>query len=903
MAAPPPPPPPPPPGMPPPMGSAPAMPKITPNRNALLGDIRKGKSLKHTETNDRSAPKVGGESNSSPSAMGGMGMPPFGGAPKLPKSNNSNSNSNSVSPQSAPAVPQLGDIFAGGMPKLKHISHPNSNTSNSASSARSTPEVPSGRPKRNSMNFSPNPPSIPAMPPPTTPIAPAIPSFNSSASKVPSGAPPTPSTRPQSNHSSPVTPSVPKQRLNIPANSHRRNESTNSMISMVSSKAKPKIPTKNVSERISSSSSSSATAFGAPPIPSSPPPIPGSAPPIPSFNTSSTSSAPSIPSFSAPKAPSLPTSSAPPPPPMAPTALPSGTPPPPGLPPPPSFTNATKANKPAANPMAGGLPFLAQINQRRNDAFVVDDNAVAKKSSAPTSAPKEQDVANVAASVPSAPSIPGAPAPSGNPMMDEILRRTHKSTPSSSAPSIPLSSAPALPKTSAPSVPAIPPFSSQKAPVLPSMSAPSAPAIPSAPAPSIPSFSAPKAPSLPTSSAPPPPPMAPTALPSGTPPPPGPPPPPSFTNATKANKPAANPMAGGLPFLAQINQRRNDAFVVDDNAVAKKSSAPTSAPKEQDVANVAASVPSATSIPSAPAPSGNPMMDEILRRTHKSTPSLSAPSIPSSVPPSLSNKVPSAPSIPPSMPPSMPISNPPSAPSIPPSAPPSLPTISAPPLPPTVPPDNTYSGNYNNDTSDTSSIFSDSTTTTSTFRKKAAPPRPPTQSPTPPAASTQYSTNDYTSPTKSQPRLSVDTSSLNLTSAPTISPKVTRPSYLSAVEDSTLFTNIRSKFGGSVFKHHSKIQSPVGYQQANDQIVQTQVAGNEIRKIDISAYTIAGSANGGITAASGSSSSHQQVKMESPRFRFLDQNELPKPHKFEGRIKLYPSGRGSSVPLDLSGLS
>lgn len=54
MAAPPPPPGPPPP----PKVSAP--PPVTKDRKKLLGDIHKGKRLKHTETNDRSGPDLTG---------------------------------------------------------------------------------------------------------------------------------------------------------------------------------------------------------------------------------------------------------------------------------------------------------------------------------------------------------------------------------------------------------------------------------------------------------------------------------------------------------------------------------------------------------------------------------------------------------------------------------------------------------------------------------------------------------------------------------------------------------------------------------------------------------------------------------------------------------------------------
>jgi WAS/WASL-interacting protein len=86
--------------------------------------------------------------------------------------------------------------------------------------------------------------------------------------------------------------------------------------------------------------------------------------------------------------------------------------------------------------------------------------------------------------------------------------------------------------------------------------------------------------------------------------------------------------------------------------------------------------------------------------------------------------------------------------------------------------------------------------------------------------------------------------------------------------------------------------------------VQSQVAGNEIRKIDASAYTISGSVAGTIHgSATNSSSTNGHIRMESPRFKFIDQNELPNPHNVVGRIKLYPSGRGSSVPLNLNNLA
>ncbi|RYP67720.1 hypothetical protein DL770_008558 [Monosporascus sp. CRB-9-2] len=133
---PPPPPPPPPPGMggppppPPPPGGLPSMPPPGAGRGALLGDITKGKALKKTVTNDRSAPIVG-------STSGGGGGPPVGGAPPVPglprapappsfappvPGNRARSNSEHGGGDGGSAMesaPQLAGLFAGGMPKLR----------------------------------------------------------------------------------------------------------------------------------------------------------------------------------------------------------------------------------------------------------------------------------------------------------------------------------------------------------------------------------------------------------------------------------------------------------------------------------------------------------------------------------------------------------------------------------------------------------------------------------------------------------------------------------------------------------------------------------------------------------------------------------------------------------------
>ncbi|KAJ4164276.1 hypothetical protein LMH87_005954 [Akanthomyces muscarius] len=129
---PPPPPPPPPPGAggppppppPPPPGGAPGgIPgRPPPGRGALLADISKGKSLKKAVTNDRSAPAVagGGTSSSGPPAGGAPPVP--GLAPPVPGNrarSNSDQGTGGTSAGLESAAPQLGGLFAGGMPKLK----------------------------------------------------------------------------------------------------------------------------------------------------------------------------------------------------------------------------------------------------------------------------------------------------------------------------------------------------------------------------------------------------------------------------------------------------------------------------------------------------------------------------------------------------------------------------------------------------------------------------------------------------------------------------------------------------------------------------------------------------------------------------------------------------------------
>ncbi|RDL41979.1 uncharacterized protein BP5553_01958 [Venustampulla echinocandica] len=172
---PPPPPPPPPPMMggppppPPPPGNMPSRPPAG-NRGALLSDITKGKQLKKAVTNDRSAPivaKPAGGSGPSPlagaPAVPGMAKAPGGLAPPVPGNRmRSNSDQGSRDGGAAPVIeqpPQLGGLFAGGMPKLKKRGGGIDTGANRDSSYTSDPE--------SSRSSAPKPPAIAAPRPPT----------------------------------------------------------------------------------------------------------------------------------------------------------------------------------------------------------------------------------------------------------------------------------------------------------------------------------------------------------------------------------------------------------------------------------------------------------------------------------------------------------------------------------------------------------------------------------------------------------------------------------------------------------------------------------------------------------------------------------------------------------------
>lgn len=750
MAGPPPPPPPPPPGLdlpPPPPASMPA------GRDALLGDIRKGMNLKKAVTVDKSKPQIDSKMSILSSApLAPKGHVPMPSAPSFPSG----------------GPPQLGDIFAGGIPKLKSVKDnrsgivptsapkiplpPGQAPSASQNEAPAAPRAPLSRPhKRNLLSASSLAPPVPG-PPPLPSVVPPLPS---AAPPLPSMAPPVPSA------ASPL-PSVPS----VPA--------TRPSASLKVPKLPPSRP-----KKLGHLKSSSVSSMG-------------------SFESADFSIA-----ASAPLAPSAP--AAPPQVPSAPPPLPNAVPPPP---PPPSVSVAGPGKTtPAAPPLPlGGLPFLADINAKRDESHVVDKVS-------PSGGPK----------LPSASGIPSIP--------------TAKPSVPLSAPPLP-HSAPPLPHSTPP-----PPLSAPRVPPLPLNSAASLSGAPLPPPPPPGAFGSSAFKS------------------SGGPPAPPPPPPgglggPSLAKA--AAKPAA-PSGGALPFIDQINAKRNEAFVIDgtssgysttlESTPAPPSSSGSLAPK------TAPPVPSGIPISSPVAPSGHPQkssqplagllfLNQINARRLDSGSTAHAASSPSSAPPS-------APPIPTGAPPPSRILAPPPAPMAP-LAPPSLSGSSGPPPPPAGLP---FLNQINSQRSDDSGSDSESSVP---YPSYSTPQSTPIPSAVPPP------------PTSAPPLLL----------APLL-PKLVPPQLPNAPPPPTL----------SSHSTRSKRAAPPPPPSTMDQ---QQSAGLSLRKISALAYTI------NTHQKNGADSKPQKIVIDDSRYKFVNADSLPHPRRFEGKQKLYPSGRGSSVPLDLS---
>lgn len=560
--------------------------------------------LKKAITVDKLKPLIEGKTSVSTSAA--------------PTSGGHVSSQSGSSPMPAGGPPQLGNLFAGGMPKLKSVKDnrlglvpasapqiplpPSMTPPAPQTTAPKAPLAPSSRPTERN--------SIPA------PHAPAVPSLGPPPPPLPSSVPPLPSTRP----SVPLAaPPVPHQLLKVPKMpSSRPRKQEHAQTGSVSS--------------MGSFESADLSHVPKPPLslPPAPPPIPTSVPP----------------------------------------SIPTNGPPRPPLP---GNTSAAKSSgsTPPAPPAPGALPFLAQINAKRDDANVVDH----VESSGAAGAPKQTPPAPLRAPpLPtSAPPIPTAPPP---PL----------SAPAPPAPPVPGLS---TPQPKAGSGPPPPPPAGLFGGNGSSKQAPSTPA--SGGLPFIDQINAKRSETFvvdgsssgysTTQESTPTPVQKRPQAPISVPPVPSPAPP---AEASVVPAPSA-----GLPFLSQINARRTEpssksrgaAPLAPPLAVPTAPPIPAAAPPQRKTL-------AAPSAPSAPPASGLPFLDQINANRSDSGVSGAPPpplvppqvSAPPPVPPLVPTQSPSAPAPVPSVPSSLP-------PSAPPSVPPSAPAVSghrktAPPPPP-----------------------------------------------------------------------------------------------------------------------------------------------------------------------------------------------------------------------------
>ena len=203
-----------------------------------------------------------------------------------------------------------------------------------------------------------------------------------------------------------------------------------------------------------------------------------------------------------------------------------------------------------APPIPQGIASFASQETEEVDQFATPT------APSPVSAPSYEAPAIVAPPIPQldTPSLPEVGPPSipdvssvgasiSEPPLPEVSAPPPPPLPEVSAPP-----PPPLPEVSAPAPPPLPEVSAPPPPPLPEVSAPAPPPLPEVsapPPPPLPEVSVPPPPPLPEASAPPPPPMPSISAPSGSPP----------------SAPAS--VGGGLPFLAQIQQRRDDRYVVE----------------------------------------------------------------------------------------------------------------------------------------------------------------------------------------------------------------------------------------------------------------------------------------------------------------------------------------------------
>ncbi|GCF01055.1 hypothetical protein ZYGM_000387 [Zygosaccharomyces mellis] len=346
---------------------------------------------------------------------------------------------------------------------------------------------------------------------------------------------------------------------------------------------------------------------------------------------------------------------------------------------------------------------------------------------------------------------------------------------------------------------------------------------------------------------------------------------------------------GPLPFLAEIQKKRDDRFVVDG-----KSGYSTTA----DQKDVGAGSSTADSSPSqlntetrsdGNSAGGLSFLSEIQSKLkHQSGSSLpqtsSAPHVPSThVPPSPSSPAPpppitSAPPIPPlapSKPPKPPKNVSSRIPSTPSSIAPPTPSASSPSLPSSSPPKRTESGDNGNPfLNEISSSMMHKRRESSTRVSPIIPSQqlPPSVPPTPPSTSAPPLPN---SPAPKKPAAPspppLSTSSVHAEEASKKIPPPPPSTHLSSSGETNhsfkqrLFSSESSRPGRNTNDHTSSTDVDVGNVTIN-----------------------------------GHNSSGGRLQINDSRFKWINSSQIPKPPMFQGKTKLYPSGKGSSVPLNLS---
>ncbi|CAI8508651.1 unnamed protein product [Hanseniaspora opuntiae] len=583
-------------------------------------------------------------------------------------------------------------------------------------------------------------------------------------------------------------------------------------------------------------------------IPSAPP-IPGAAPSVP---PPMPNAAPSVP-------PPLPTT-------VAPTPTPNVAKP-----------KQEDANVTPFNPMAGGLPFLAEIQKKRDDVHVVDDSsvpAVSKKDasdSANGSLKQERVSHNISApplpnSVPAAPPIPTS-VPAAPPLPTSIPAVPPLPTSIPAVPPLPTSipAAPPLPS----SIPAVPPLptSIPAAPPLPS-SIPKAPELPSSTsqAPKIPT-SIPKAPELPSSipAAPPLPTSIPKApeLPSSI----------SAAPALPSSTPQASQISSSIPKAPEL-----------PNSIPQAPAIPTSVPK-------APPLPSAT--PTAP-----PLPSSIPQ----------APQIPSSIPqaPALPNSIPQAPAIPSNVP-------------VPPSFSSSgknTDTVKTPPANPLAgglpflaeiqkKRDDTYVVDEKNvaavSKEGASNLKHDEPKLSTGARKPGVPSMPPPiqkSAPSvpsmPPPIQNSAPSIQHSAPSIPSMIPPIQHTAASASSIPSMPPTVQPSAPISQQTEDRYDTGSAKKAPPPPPAVESKSTGNYKTRLFSDGAATSSTVTREGRPdehlTDSSTYR----------NKAGMGTQLKDVSIpESTRFKWLTKDEVPIPRPFMGKTKLYPSGRGSSVPLNL----